>query len=151
MKTTFNRFAKTIALAAFMFLAFTMSAFAKPTDVSKYLVKQFQNQFQNAANVSWKTTSDFTSASFTVNGEKVSVFYNNLNDLVGISKIIAVQDLPKTAQQTISSKYGQYNVVSVINFTDADGNGCYYIQLENNNKQTILKADESGYISNFQN
>jgi len=66
MKTTLvNRFVKTTALAAILLISFTMSAFAKPTDVSKYLMKQFQKQFEGAANVTWKTTDNFTSASFT--------------------------------------------------------------------------------------
>ena len=150
MKTTVIRFAKTAALAAFIIIAFTMSAFAKPTNVSKYLVSQFEKQYRGASDVTWKTTSQFTSASFVLNGEKMSVFYNLQNDLMAVSKIIAVEDLPKAARQTINTKYGNYQVVSVIDYTNADGNESYYIQLENNNKQTILQSDESGHISDFQ-
>ncbi len=148
MKTTI---VKTTALAAFMFIAFTMSAFAKPNDVSKYLVKQFQKQFQHATNVTWKTTSNFISATFMLEGDKTSVFYNTDNDLIAVSRDITVQDLPKAAKQVINKKYSNQNIVSVIDFTDANGNESYYIQLDGNKGKTIiLQSDEAGRISDFQ-
>ncbi len=150
MKTAFFRLTKTALLTAFMFIAFTMSAFAKPTDVSKYLVKQFQKQFQQAANVAWKTTDQFTSATFTLDGNNMIVFYNPQNDLIGVSKTITLQDLPITAVQAINMKYGNDKIVSVINFTDAEGISNYYIQIESNNRQIILKSDDQGYLSNYQ-
>ena len=151
MKTTIaNRFVKTTALAAFMVIAFAASAFAKPTDVSKYLVKQFQKQFQHADNVTWKTTDRFTSASFNLNGDNVSVFYNNENNIIGISKVISLQDLPKAAQQVISTEYNKYTIVSIIDFTDENANENYYIQLQNNGKQIILQSDERGHMSDYQ-
>lgn len=142
---------KTSVLSAFMFIAFTISAFAKPNDVSKYLMKQFQKQFHHAANVTWKTTSNFTSATFTLDGQKTAVYYNTTNDLIAVSKDITVQDLPKAAQRTISKKYSDKAVTSVIDYTDANGNESYYIQLDNyHNKITILQCDEAGNISDFQ-
>ena len=151
MKTTIvNRFVKTTALAAFIFIAFASSAFARPSDVSKYLMKQFQQQFQHADNVTWKTTDRFTSASFTLNGNSVSVFYNNQNNIIGISKIIAVQDLPKAAQKTLTTDYNAYHVVSAIDFTDENGDESYYIQLQNNGKEIILQSDGLGNMSNYQ-
>ncbi len=151
MKTTIvNHFVKTTALATFMFIVFAASAFAKPTDVSKYLVKQFQKQFQNADNVTWKTTDRFTSASFDLNGDKVSVFYNNENNIVGISKTISLQDLPKAAQQALSTTYSVYTPTDLIDFTDADGNETYYMQLQHNGKQVILQSDVRGHVSDYQ-
>ncbi|MDQ2753414.1 MAG: hypothetical protein M3R72_10375 [Bacteroidota bacterium] len=138
-------------LSAFLFIAFTMSAFASNNDVSKYLVKQFQKQFQHATNVAWKTTSNFTSATFTLDGEKTSVFYNTGNELIAVSREITVQDLPKAAQRSLNKKYSNKNISSVIDFTDAAGNESYYIQLDGNNEKTIiLQSDEAGNISDFQ-
>lgn len=148
MKTTI---VKTSILATFMFVAFTMSAFAKPNDVSKYLVKQFQKQFQHATDVTWKTTSSFTSATFMLDGNKTSVFYNTSNDLVGISRDITVQDLPKATQRLLNKKYAGQAIASVIDFTDANGSENYYVQLDKSNgKQIILQADEAGNVSDFQ-
>ncbi len=142
---------KNIALSAFMFIAFAASAFAKPTDVSKYLMKQFQKQYQHANNVTWKTTDHFTFASFDMNGDKISVFYNTDNNVIGISKDISVQDLPKVAQQTVTKGYKNYTIVSTIGFTDENGDESYYIQLENKGKQIILKSDLYGNVSEYQN
>jgi len=152
MKTNFvNRIAKATTLAAFMFLAFTMSAFAKPTaDVNKQVMKQFAKQFTHASNVTWKTTKDFTSASFTLNGESVQVFYNNSNNLICVSKVVTVEDLPKAAKQTLETKYSDYKVISVIDYTEPDGTLSYFIQLENGKKKTILKSDEYGFTSQFE-
>lgn len=148
MKTTI---VKTSVLAAFMLIAFTMSAFAKPNDVSKYLMRQFQKQFQHATNVTWKTTASFTSATCMLDGDKTSVFYNNDNDLIGISRTISVQDLPKAAQKLLSRKYNGQTIASVIDFTEANGNESYYVQLDNSNGKTIiLQCDEAGNVSDFQ-
>ena len=142
---------KTIALTALMFAAFTISAFAKPTEVSKFIVKQFQKQFNQINDVTWKTTNEFISASFHTDGKKTSVFYNNDGNLIGVSKEVTLTDLPKAAQKTIDEHYSKFNVASVIEFTEANGTFNYYIQLQNERKQIILKADELGYISDFQN
>lgn len=151
MKTTFIRIAKASAVAAFMFIAFTTSAFAKPIEVSNYLSRQFEQQFRGASNVSWKITSQFTSATFMQNDQKVSVFYNTGGELVGVSRTIDVKDLPKKAQQVLNNRYSDHTVVSVIEFTDSDDVVRYYIQLENNNKQSILQTDELGSLSDFKN
>lgn len=151
MKTTIvTRVVKATTLAAVMFFAFTMSAFAKPTDVSKYLMRQFQKQFQPASDVTWKTTDRFTSASFEMNKQKVSVFYNNESRLIGISKFITLQDLPKAAQQEITTLYNVNAISSMIDFTDENGNESYYIQLVSDNKQIILQSDEQGHLSNYE-
>ena len=148
MKTTI---VKVSILSVFMFIAFTMSAFAANNDVSKYLVKQFQKQFQHATNVTWKITSNFTSATFTLDGEKTSVFYNTSNDLICVSRDVTVQDLPKAAQRTLNKKYSDKNITSIIDLTDATGNENYYIQLDSNNTKTIiLESDLSGNVSDFQ-
>lgn len=149
MKSTI-RFAKTTAVAAFLFITIAASAFARPAEVSKYLMNQFQKQFQYADNVTWKTTDRFTSASFIVNGNEVSVFYNNENNMIGISKTISVQDLPKAAQKVLNTEYSKYTITSVIDFTDENGNESYYIQLQNNGKQIILQSDNSGRMSDYQ-
>lgn len=152
MKTTvLNRFVKTTVLAAFMLGAFAMTAAAKPVDVSKFLIKQFQKQFSSASDVTWKTTNEFTSASFVAKGEKTSVFYNNDGNLIGVSKEITVEDLPKAAQKKVDENYSKFSVKSVIEFTDASGTLNYYIQLQNERKQFILRSDELGDISDFQN
>ena len=149
MKTTI---VKSSVLAAFMLITFTMSAFAKPNDVSKYLIKQFQKQFHHATDVTWKTTSNFTAATFMLDGDKTSVFYNTSNDLIGVSRDITFQDLPKAAQRLINKKYVDQNITSVIDFTDANGNENYYIQFDKSNGKTIiLQADEAGSVSGFQN
>ncbi len=148
MKTTL---VKGSILSAFMFIAFTMSAFAANNDVSKYLVKQFQKQFGHATNVTWKITSNFTSATFTLDSEKTSVFYNTTNDLIAVSKEVTVQDLPKAAQRTLAKKYSNKTITSVIDFTDGNGNESYYIQLDSNNQKTIiLQSDAAGNVSDFQ-
>lgn len=148
MKTGFNRFAKTTAVAAFLF--FTMSAFATPpVEVSNYLVRQFEHQFAGASNVTWKTTDQFTSASFIQDGKKVSVFYSPEGDLAGVSKVITVNDLPAKTQQKLATQYRDYTIMSVIDFVDAEGTTMYYVQLENNNQQSILQVDNYGSVSNF--
>ena len=148
MKTTI---VKVSILSAFMFIAFTMSAFAANNDVSKYLIKQFQKQFGHATNVTWKTTNNFTSATFLLDDEKTSVFYNTGNDLIGVSREITVQDLPKAAQRILSKQYRDKNIASVIDFTEANGNENYYIQLDSNKgKSIILQSDEAGNVSDFQ-
>ncbi len=151
MKTnSFSRFAKATAFAAFVIIACTMSAFAKPLDVNRYIMSKFQNQFKNASNVSWKESQEFTSATFIQNGEKTSVFYDASNNLISITKEISVEDLPTVAQETIATKYKNYTVDSVINYLDGNGIMSYYVKLNRGNKSIILKSDIYGYLNFFQ-
>ncbi len=151
MKTAFfSRFAKASGFATLLMIASAFSAFANPVDVNKRIMQQFQNQFKNVTNVTWKSTPQFTSACFILDGVKTSVFYDGSNSLLCVTKEIFKEDLPKEAIKTIDSKYSKFTLKSAIEYIDADGNSSYYVQLQKGSKEQILKSDELGSLSEFE-
>lgn len=151
MKTTFfSRLAKASGIAALLLIMATFSSFAAPIEVSKRIMQQFENQFTNAVNVTWKTTPQFTSATFFLDGQKNAVFYDGSNSLICITKEIFLEDLPKDAVKTIETKYSKFTVKSAIEYIDAEGNSNYYVQLQKGNKNEILKSDEYGTLTQFE-
>jgi len=91
---------KKLIIAAFIAVAITGSAFAKPIEVtaetvSYRVLNSFKADFADAENVSWKVDKDFVKASFILDDEKMEAFYNTDGELLATSKAVAFDKLPK--------------------------------------------------------
>jgi hypothetical protein len=87
-------------------LLFTLSAtFA--TDINPVpaaVVSELNQEFNNASNVSWKTTPTFYKATFTVDGKPLEAFFSYDNKLIGVSRKITVDQLPLSLLKEVNEK-----------------------------------------------
>lgn len=138
----------TIALMAFLVVT---SAFAGPNNVSNKVNTHFTKTFQKAANITWKVGEEYVKATFELNNETMTVFYNKGGDLIGSSKTQAFDKLPKSAIETITREYKfpEYKLTDCIEFVNANNEKKYYVSFETQNETIIIDISMYGTVSTF--
>src|SRR5258706_16044502 len=98
---------KKLIVAAAMIVS--LSAFAKEErKVSPKVLNAFNTEFTTAQEVEWTVSSDYYRADFDMNGQKVSAFYNEDGDLMGITRNISSTQLPVSLQNSLKKNYSNY-------------------------------------------
>ncbi len=142
---------KKLFITALVAIALGTSAFAAPSTISNKVSNHFTNSFSKASNITWTITEDFNKASFIMNNEKIEVFYDGFGDLIGTSKSIQFDKLPKQAIETLTTEYTfpEYHVLECIEFVNADKEQNYYVSMEKDNATIVLKISQKGTVSLF--
>jgi bisphosphoglycerate-independent phosphoglycerate mutase (AlkP superfamily) len=139
---------KKLFILALIAIATGTSAFAGP---SSKVSNHFASLFNEAKNVSWKSTEDYDKVSFVLNNEKVEAFYNSDEELIGTSKTMAFDKLPKAALEIITTKYTYpaYQLTDCIAFNDANSGTNYYVSMKKAKETIVLKITPAGIVSVF--
>ena len=125
----------------------------------------FQTDFPGATHITWTKGDYFTEASFNDNGTNKTAYYDQDNELVGITTTVAIADLPARSLNYIHKHYPGYAIEKVILFDDNEYNDTdmflfatpfedrdsYFAVLSNGAKKIILQAAMNGAISFFEN
>ncbi len=137
---------KKLFILALIAIATGTSAFAGPSSKAS---EHFAAAFSTAKNVSWKTTDRFEKVSFVLNNEKVDAFYGTDGELIGTSKTMAFEKLPKSALEIITTNYTfpTYQVKDCIEFDDVNNGKNYYVSLDKANETIALKITPSGIVT----
>lgn len=136
-----------MALAA---LAIGTSAFAGPT-IKNRVKTHFASSFANAENVTWNSNGKFDQATFILNNEKVTAYYDTYGALVGTTKNVAFDKLPKAAIESLVSTFTfpEYSLKDCIEFTNADGIKKFYTSFESDDTTVMLEISENGRVDVF--
>lgn len=132
-------------------------------EVSNLTKNQFAIDFPKAKNVRFVKTNDFDQVLFTSGKKKMKAYYDHDNELVGTTQTRAFADLPQNAQKEILKKYAGYTPTEVIKFDDNEINETdmvmygtsfndednYFVDLQDGNKQVVVKVDLAGRVSFF--
>lgn len=142
---------KQLFIMALIVIATVPGAFAGPKTISTKVNEHFAAAFKNAKNVAWKTTDKFDKASFVLGGEKIQAFYDAEGELLGTSKTMAFDKLPKSALQIITTRYTYpgYQLQDCIEFVKTTNEKNYYVSLSNKNVTVILEITEEGVLRVF--
>lgn len=142
---------KQLFIMALLAIATGTSAFAGPNTISAKVNEHFSASFKNAKNVNWKTDNKFDKASFVIDGKKVQAFYDEFGDLIGTSKTYDFDKLPKSAIETITTKYTypDYQLKDCIEFVSGGNETNYYISMARKNETVVLEITTGGMVSVF--
>ena len=124
--------------------------------------QQFQIDFPNATNVSWKKNG-YEEATFTIEGKEMKAFYDYDHELIGTTTAVDYNTIPLAARKYIQKHFGGYTPQQVIMFDDNEYNqsdmilygnpfddvDSYFIELSNNNKTIVLQSNMEGLVSFF--
>ncbi len=137
--------------AALFVCAITLSAFASPRTISTKVNEHFVASFGKAKNVSWKTDGRFDKVSFQLGNEKVNAFYDVDGELIGTSKDLAFDKLPKAGLETITTKYTfpEYQVKHCMEFTNASNEKNFYVSFDKAGETIVLEITKIGMVSVF--
>lgn len=140
---------KKLFITALAAITIGTSAFASPASISKKVTSHFMTSFSNASEISWTRTEKFNKASFLIDDQKIEAFYDNDGDLIGSSKSVQFDKLPKSAIETITSKYTfpEYQVLECIEFVNADNEKNYYVSMDKDDATVVLEITKKGMVS----
>lgn len=133
-------------------IALGTSAFADTNKKTSYNgAGHFKSTFTAATEVNWSTDANFEKVSFLENGIKKEVFYTHQGELIGSAKTFAFDKLPKSALQTITTKYTypEFQLQDVIEFENADGDHTYFVSMDNANMKIVLEISVYGQVTIF--
>ena len=121
----------------------TGSAFANEETVSQQVLNSFKKEFVDAKDVNWQSTKEYVKATFSLNDQVMFAYYSQSGDLLAITRNISSEKLPISLLTSLKKNYGAYWISELFEMV-ADGNGTYYITLENADVELVLKSDEFG-------
>jgi hypothetical protein len=137
-------------IPALIALTFATSSFAS-TD-SYALNKSAANleaSYASAKDASWTYTDTYEKATITTGNEKMNVYYDNNGDLIGTTKTMDFDKLPKAAISVLTTTYTfpDYQLTDCIAFTDADNNTSYFVSFDLYGETTMLSISNDGTVS----
>lgn len=142
---------KKFIITALAALAIGTSAFAGPSVIKTKVKNHFAASFSTAENVSWNSNGKFDQVSFLLNNQKVTAYYDTYGDLVGTTKAIAFDKLPKGSIESIVTTFTfpEYQLKECIEFVNADRIKKYYVSFETEDTTVVLEISENGRVDLF--
>lgn len=130
---------------------------------TQLVAQHFERDFPNAQEVSW-IVRDFETAGFVNEGKIMHAFYDWKGELIGTTTAIDYTTLPLSARKQIEKGYKDYTIGEVVLFDDNEFNESdmmlygssfddednYFVALTKESKELILKVDQQGNVSYFQ-
>lgn len=145
-----------IALALLTTGALAVEKTDKKDDVKKVsytALKQFEEEFGTAKDVSWKVNDQYVKASFTSDGKKMAALYDLQGSYLGAVEYVNYEYLPLKVRAEIEKRFKDYIFSSALKivarpntFNDV---GSYWIDLTNNVKQLYVSVSPSLSVSLF--
>ncbi|MDB5211750.1 MAG: hypothetical protein JWQ30_2577 [Sediminibacterium sp.] len=141
---------KKFLIACLIVVSFATSSFASNNaTISSKAMAHLEANYSAAKNVSWTVSDNFEKASFTVGNEKVDVYYNEDGNLLGSTKTMAFDKLPKSALEILTTEYTfpDYELTDCIEYTDVDNNKNYFVSFDINSERVVLSVSTGGSVA----
>ena len=141
---------KKFFIASLITLTLVSSAFASTTDkANSKAAAHLQANYTAAENITWTYTENFQKASITVGSQKVDVYYDEYGALIGSTKTMDFDKLPKWALETITTEYTfpDYQLTDCIAFTDADNITSYFVSFDLGQEKIRLSISMVGNVA----
>ena len=129
----------TTLLTAVLLLAASVSFASDTTPVPERIAKALSGDFDQAANIEWKTTGDLYKASFVVDGQELGAFYSAEGELVATSRKLTVSALPMSLQRELKEIAPVYYEEELIELL-TDGGTEYYVQFNTGREIKAYKS-----------
>ena len=142
---------KLIILTVIAFTFVTGSFAANNEKMISKPAAHLEANYAAAKNVTWTQTDNYEKASITVGQEKIEVYYDTYGELIGSTKTMAYEKLPKSALETLTTEYTfpDYQLTHCISFTDADNSTNYYVSFDLYGETVLLSISSKGTVSSM--
>lgn len=119
------------------------------TKISTYAIKQFEQDFKSAKNVTWDVESEYVKANFKVEDKKMAALYDLQGTYLGAVEYLAYEQIPVKARTDIEKQYKNYDFSSALKIvsrpygSDLNDVGTYWVNLSNTVKNVIVSISPS--------
>jgi hypothetical protein len=121
----------------------------KNANVSYAVINQFKTDYRGAENVTWTVTESTQKAEFTLEGVKMTAFYNLNGEYLGTTKQVAYKAISARAQKEIATRYKAYTVGQVIELNTGDGIQ-HFVDLKNDKSEILVRVAPTSAVYYFQ-
>ncbi|MEO6686470.1 MAG: hypothetical protein ABIN24_10905, partial [Dyadobacter sp.] len=132
-------------------------------DVRTASKTRFLADFGNVDNVKWVKGAQFDEATFTLNNQLTTAYYDYNSMLVGTTVTKKFTDLPANAQKDIKKRYKGYAMGAVIMYDDNEANDTnmfmygnqfedadhYFVTMSKGKSEIILQVSLDGEVLYF--
>jgi hypothetical protein len=128
-----------LLMAALVSSSFFMSSYAGEIKTSPVVAQAFQNEFDGAKEIVWEQVGVLHKATFVLDGNFRSAFYNGDGELVAITQNVPTTKLPKQLKASLKHEL-QGRWITDAFVVSVEGDNTYYVTLENADTTVTLKS-----------
>lgn len=136
---------KFLSLATALFLLISTSFAAINNSIPEGIVKDLNQHFSNASEVSWSATNNYYKASVNMQGKFLEVFYNIDGSFIGISRNITVDQLPLTLIKDVQAEKANAYVSDLFELVTEQAGTEYYITYKNGVETKVYRGAADGW------
>lgn len=140
---------KPLLILLTVFSSFFASAKAPANPYSEAARQSFNAAFGTASEVVWSYANNLYKASFILNGQHATAFYDEAGNFMGVTRNISSLQLPLTLQAALKKDYKAMWISELFEMTTEDGVH-YYVTVEDGDTKLILKSANSSVWSAYQ-
>jgi hypothetical protein len=119
------------------------TAFANEIIVKQEVLNLFKIEYSSAKDVNWTVGDNYYKASFTMNDQKLFVFYSIDGEFLALTRYVSSLQLPDNIQNSLRKQFKEKWVTDLFEVVNGEGT-MYYATLENADIKIILKSG-TGY------
>ena len=110
--------------------------------ITREIAASFNKDFSNAKQVKWEKENNCYDASFVLNGQTMTAYYNKDAELLAVVHHILTDHLPIYLLTSLKSNYNDFWVSELYEFAK-DRKSAYHIKLENADQVIELRSVNS--------
>jgi len=129
-----------LSLATVMMMGFSVFANGNGDNVSQEARDAFKKDFVSASNITWEQKKSYSKATFTMNGQVLTAYYNTNGDLHAVVRNITSDQLPINLLTGLRKDYTAFWITDLFEIS-SDNQTTYYVTIENSDKKIVLKSD----------
>ena len=136
---------KTRILTLALLLVTTLgSAFANNSvGVSEKALSSFKKEFENAREVRWESTKDYSKATFKLNEQVMFAYYGIDGQFLALSRNITTSQLPISLSADLKKSYNSFWITDLFEMASNDET-TYYVTVENADHVITMKSTGAG-------
>ena len=116
------------------------SAFANNSEgVSEKAVSSFKKEFENAKDVRWEASKEFSKATFTMNDQVMFAYYSIEGTFLAVSRNIKTTQLPISLSADLKKSYNAFWITDLFEMA-SNTETTYYATVENADNVIVLKS-----------
>jgi hypothetical protein len=139
---------KHFLLTLAVLLSLSISSFADDVKVSSVVLESFNSSFKKAKEVNWSVKSNLYKASFVLDGQYITAFYDFEDRLLAMTRNLSSSQLPISLQASLKEEEGFW--ISELFEVSNDEGTSYYVKLENADTMLVLKATANSSWTTYQ-
>jgi hypothetical protein len=122
---------------------FSLSLYAKPVDVSKKVLKVFNETYSNAKDVKWGEVNDMYTVSFSMSGILTKLVYDKDGAVVSSLRYYQPEYLPINIQNSLTRRFAGKKLYGVTEVGSSEGM-VYFVKIYDAKFWYTVRVDSDG-------